>query len=291
MNPTAPVLVSVLLAAAAAVGVTFALRPAEAPSEAPAIAELQRTLASLRTDQLALQQKIEAIASAAAPVTAKDSVERTAAPVVSADLVATAVEAYLSKRGAAGSPGQPTAATAAATFDLDSEFAKLVGTNFFEDSELWKRLLAAGKMDEAIAKFEALAKASPQDTKVQMDLAQAYLAYVNMDQTKYQYSMKADSVFDEVLALDERHWEARFTKAMSYTFWPDFLGKKKDAISHFETLVTQQESMPAQSHEAQTYLYLGNMLEARDLAKAKEIWAKGARRHPDNQDLKKRAGN
>ena len=110
-----------------------------------------------------------------------------------------------------------------------------------------------------------------------------------MDQSKWELSMKADKVFDKVLALDDKHWEARFTKAMQYTFFPDFLGKKKDAIAHFETLVRQQESMPVDAIQAQTYLYLGNLLEYRDPQKAKEIWQKGARRHLDNQELQKRA--
>jgi hypothetical protein len=30
------------------------------------------------------------------------------------------------------------------------------------------------------------------------------------------------------------------------------------------------------------------LLEARDPARAKEIWSKGARRHPDDQDLLKK---
>ena len=37
---------------------------------------------------------------------------------------------------------------------------------------------------------------------------------------------------------------------MSYTFWPDFLGKKKEAIAHLQTLIDQQEvgARPEQKH-------------------------------------------
>lgn len=294
MQPAAIVLFSALVAAGAATGVSFALRPTEAPSLAPVVAELQQSLAKVAQDQQALQQRLENLAKApavgSAPVDA--SLRTAAAP--SDEQIAAAVDAYLQRRAKAAAAGAEAPAVGAdgkPTFDLEADFAALVGNNYWENPEAWKKAFAAGRMDEVIAKFEALAKASPNDTKVQMDLANAYLAHLQMDQSKWQLSMKADKVFDKVLALDDKHWEARFTKAMSYTFYPDFLGKKKDAIEHFETLVQQQESMPVDASQAQTYLYLGNLLEARDPQKAKEIWQKGARRHPDNADLQKRAGN
>lgn len=288
MNSTTILVLSTLLATSTAVAVTV-LRSPEAPVAPTGIAELQREVADLRSANQKLQQRLEAIAStpASAAASLPSAGERASVASVSPEQVAAAVESYLQRR--AGPGAVDAAAKPAAAFDLATEFSKLQGTNFFEDSALWKRLMAAGKMDEAIKQFEELAKAHPTDTKAQMDLANAYLAYLNMDQTKWQLSMKADAVFDKVLDLDEKHWEARFTKAVSYTFWPDFLGKKKEAISHFETLVAQQEAMPAQAHEAETYLYLGNLLEARDPAKAKEVWSKGARRHPDNQELAKKA--
>ncbi|MBL8729153.1 MAG: hypothetical protein JNM25_12020, partial [Planctomycetes bacterium] len=220
----------------------------------------------------------------AAPVAAAP--QRVAA-TVDDQQIAAAVEAYLQKRGGAARAGD---AKAAASFDLDTDFDSLSGTNFWSHGELWKRAFAAGKMDDVIAQFEALAKANPQDVAAQMDLARAYMAYLQMDQSKWQLSMKADKVFDDVLALDHNHWEARFTKAVSYTFYPDFLGKKKDAIANFETLVQQQELQPVQPNQAQTYLYLGNLLEQSDPKRAQEIWAKGAKRHPDNQELRQKLG-
>jgi tetratricopeptide (TPR) repeat protein len=287
MQSPAVILLSVLFATSAAVGVSFVLKNQEA-SPSGGAAEVTAALEELRTQQRLMQQQLATLQSApAAALAAPAGVERSAA-TVSPDQLAAAVEAYLQKRGGAVA-GEAAVKSGAVSFDLATEFDQLVGNNYWESTEAWKKAFAAGKMDEVLAQFEALAKQSPNDTKVQMDLANAYLAYLQMDQSKWQLSMKADSVFDKVLAQDEGHWEARFTKAMSYTFWPDFLGKKKDAIGHFETLVRQQESMPVQASHAQTYLYLGNLLEARDPAKAREMWQKGARRHPDNAELAKKA--
>lgn len=291
MNSPSIILASIALSSVGAVVVSLALRPVAetSPVSAASFAELQSTVAELTKANTALQGKLEAMAKVPAPAVMLEN-DRTAVPAVSNEQVAAAVEAYLKKRG--DGETAPLAATSAAAFDLETDFKKLVGASYWEgnNAALWKKAFAAGRMDEIIKKFEDIAKANPNDIPSQMNLAQAYMAYLQMDQSKYEYSMKADAVYDKVLALDENHWEARFTKAVSYTFWPDFLGKKKEAISHFETLVEQQEKQPVQEHQAETYIYLGNLLEQRgDKAKAKEIWKKGARRHPDNQELAKKA--
>ncbi len=289
MTSTTTIAISVLLASAAAAAVSLTMRPAHEVAPSDATADLQAEVSVLRRTQATLQQELERLRAApvvAAPMAAPP--QRTAA-TVDDQQIAAAVEAYLQKRG-----GRAVGAAedkAPATFDLDADFDDLHGTNFWANGDLWKRAFASGHMDDVIAKFEALAQANPKDIPAQMDLARAYMAYLQMDQSKWQLSMKADKVFDDVLALDNTHWEARFTKAVSYTFYPDFLGKKKDAIANFETLVHQQELQPVQPNQAQTYLYLGNLLEQTDPKRAQEVWARGAQRHPDNAELRQKLGH
>ncbi|MFN9706029.1 MAG: tetratricopeptide repeat protein [Planctomycetota bacterium] len=277
--------VSILTAGVVAAGVAFALRPAEAAPDQGGVLELQRTVGELQQAQQQLTARLDALA--AAPAAARSEPERTGPVAPSDQQVAAAVEAYLRQRGN-GAAAEAAAGGAAAAFDVDAEFAALKGTDFFGNPAAWKRAHAAGKLDEIVARFEAQAKANPGSPDAQMQLAKAYLAYTNIDPSKYEFSLKADGAFDKVLELDDHHWEARFTKALSATFWPEFLGKRKPAIAHFETLVAQQEAMPASPEQAQTYLYLGNLLERTDPAKAREMWAKGARRHPDSQELAKK---
>ena len=289
MNPIATVVVSVLLAAAAATAVVLTLRPADAPADGASPAELQRTVEALRDEQRALRQRLDELARAPAPVAASrlDRAEATISP----EQVAAAVDAYLKSAGLAPLAGGAAADAAPAGFDLDTELALLQGVYYDENPELWKRLHAAGKGEEAIARLEAAVAANPKDVGAQMNLANACLSYMRLEPAKYELAMRADRAFDDVLALDGTHWEARFTKAVSYSFWPPITGKPKQAVAQLETLVAQQESMPPQAHEAQTYVILGNLLESSgDSAKAREVWRKGARRHPDNQELAKRAG-
>lgn len=287
MNTPAVVLVSIVLSAAAATGVSFALRPGEAPPDTT-VPDLQRAVDDLRGKNAALTQQVEQLRKTPAPAAAPASTERAEASLSRADVTAI-VDAYIKNLKPFDAAGGGAAAASGKTdFDVDAEFSKLQKSSFFADAALWKRLMASGKIDEAIKKFEELAAANPKDPKAQMELANAYLSQLQLEPAKYDLATKADKSFDAVLAIDDKHWEARFSKAMSYTFWPEFTGKPKEAIAHFEKLVTQQETMPVEESQAQTYLFLGNLLERRDPAKAKEVWQKGLRRHPQNAELTKK---
>lgn len=286
MNATASTVVSVLLASAAAVGVTVALQPEETSTVTLDISELQQSLAELQQANTELSEGLKELRRHAVSA-ATQNPGRVAAPEVSEDLIKAAVEAYMNQRG--GTPADAAAGageSAKLAFDVKKDLEELLGTSFFQDQDAWKRAFEAGKMDEVIAEIEALAAANPNDPQAQMNLANAYMAYLQMDNTKWQMSTKADQQFDKVLDLDENHWEARFTKAVSYTFWPKFLGKNKSAIENFETLVKQQESMPAEDYQAQTYMYLGNLLADKDPKRAREIWQKGMTRHPNSNELR-----
>lgn len=288
MNPIGTLVITAVVASSAAVVVTKFFAPAAAATTSPATIELQRAVDDLRAGQQQLQQQFDALRQA--PPVAQASAARVEASLPS-EQIAAAVEAYLGKREAgkadatAGGAGAAIADGAKPAFDLESDFATLAAGNYWQNPDAWKRAFAAGRMDDVLKKFEAIAKAQPQDVKAQMQFANALFASQQLDPSKWQNSVRADQTLDKVLALDDRHWEARFSKALSYTFYPPFLGKQKDAITHFQKLVEQQDQSSPQPHEAQTYLYLGNLLQERDPAQARAIWQKGAARHPESQEL------
>jgi tetratricopeptide (TPR) repeat protein len=293
MSPFATILASVVVSAA----VSFAVVELRgSPSHPPAgeASALQSEIAALQSEVAALRGEVAAQRgrSAAAPMRAsQEASARTAVPDDDVQ-VAAAVDRYLAALG--DELPAKIAALRAAAVDPAATFAELRDDAGFWESDdnakRYEKIFAADRMDDLIAQFEAAAKASPGDAQAQMDLANAYLAYVQLDDTKYEYSLKADAVLDQVLELDDHHWEARFTKAVSYTFWPEFLGKKPEAIAHLERLVTQQDGMPVEDYHAETYLILGNLLEQRDPARAREVWERGMRRHPENADLQKKLG-
>ncbi len=190
MTSIPTVSLSVLLASAAAAVIAVTMRPTPPVVPADTNADLQAELLALRQSQAALQQELAQLRTAPAAVAAGP--QRIAAGP-SDEQIAAAVEAYLQRRTAASGVVE---AASAAPFDLDSDFASLQGANFWDDSSLWKRAFAAGRMDDVIARFESLAKANRHDVQAQMDLARAYMAYQQMDPSKWQLSVKADQVFE-----------------------------------------------------------------------------------------------
>ena len=294
MNTAATIAISILAGASTATLVSLAMQPADTSTDSLVLSRLESSLEQMENSNAELKKQVEALAKRPAGGGETAKLDRREASLVTEEQVAAAVEAYLKSR--AGQPMEAALAggeadAAKRAFDIEKDLEGLLGTSFFEDQDIWKRAFEAGKMDEVIEQIKALADANPNDPQAQMNLANAYMAYLQMDNTKWDMSTKADSQFDKVLALDDTHWEARFTKAVSYTFWPAFLGKGKEAIRHFETLVEQQESRPAQPHEAQTYLYLGNMLAEKDPARARAMWEKGINRHPNSAELRAKLNN
>jgi tetratricopeptide (TPR) repeat protein len=286
MNPTAILALSILAAGAAAFTVVELRGNAVAPATTGPAAD-GADLAALRREVAALRAELDGL-RAAAPAAAPSG--RAELPVVTDSQVAAALERYLAAHG--GRLPADAAAGAAAAIDVKAVFDALrKDSMFWSNPDSYKAVHAAGKMDELIAMFEQNAAANPNDANAQWELGNAYLAWLQLDQTKWQLSMKADEQYDKVLALDENHWAARFTKAVSYTFWPDFLGKKKEAIAHFERLIEQQDRMPIEDGHAETYLYLGNLLEQRgENERAREVWQRGLRRHPNSRELREKLG-
>ncbi len=158
-----------------------------------------------------------------------------------------------------------------------------------EEQELWERLRKEGRLDEIVAALEALVAERPHDPDLQTELGNAYIQKifdVGMGPMAGVFGEKADEAYDRALEIDPEHWEARFSKAVSLSNWPAFLGKTGEAIHQFETLITQQESRSPEPHYEQTYYFLGNMyLQTGETAKALEAWRRGIAIFPDSEML------
>jgi tetratricopeptide (TPR) repeat protein len=277
-------LVCSLAAGAVGAGIALSLGPRSAPvaqtrAVEPGASELSREVARLAASQAELAAALEELRQA----------PREPARLPSED-VGAAVERYLAARETA--PG----AEAAPAVDDDAQrveeaLARLLGGELDDDEVqvLWAELGKAGLSDELVAAFEARAQRDPNDPDVRVELGQAYLQKifeVGNGPMAGVWAMKADAAFDAALALDERHWDARFTKAVSLSFWPPALGKQNAAIEQFELLLAQQQDEPKSPHFAQTYLFLGNMYQQTGQPeKALATWQAGLGQYPDNGEL------
>jgi len=141
--------------------------------------------------------------------------------------------------------------------------------------EAWREAAELGLLDEVLAAFERRAEESPNDARAHADLGAAYLQKLNSvsEMEKGAWALRADRSFDAALAIDPAHWEARFTKALSLSYWPAITGKQPESIHQFETLIAQQESSPARPEHAKSYLYLGNLYLGQGKGeKALDVW-------------------
>jgi tetratricopeptide (TPR) repeat protein len=164
---------------------------------------------------------------------------------------------------------------------------KLTGT---AREMFWQELRERKMLDGVIAEMEKRAKANKSDADLQTQLAEVYLQKiqeVGQGPLAGVYATKADKAYDAALNINPEHWDARFGKAVSLSFWPPALGKQPLAIKEFETLLEQQSRQATRSDFAQTYLFLGNLyLQTGAGAKALETWNKGLAAFPDNEALK-----
>jgi len=177
--------------------------------------------------------------------------------------------------------------------DLESLLAEIFAsdTPFERESEIWKELREAGLAEKALARIRERAEANPSDPDLQVELGSAYIQQLLSlpdGPERGTLAMNADLAFDTALALDEHHWEARFMKATSLSFWPPIFGKQEEAIHQFERLrIQQEESGEIRDEYAQTYLFLGNLhLQRGDRDAAVEAWRQGLLLFPESDEIR-----
>jgi len=265
---------------------------AEGAATAATVAGLETSLAAVEAGQRELRASLDNLALRLAAGAPRENAQ----PLEDLEGAVTRV---LEQREAAARSGAALAAAAATSadqLDLDDTIAALLDPTLDSGAReaLWQKVREAGLLDEVLAVYEARAKANPNDPTAQVELGEAYLQKifeVGSGPMAGVWANKADGAFDAALALDDHNWDARFTKAVSLSFWPPIFGKQPDAIEHFQTLLSQQAGQPKNAQYAQTYLMLGNLYAQQGKsADAEAMWKQGLQQYPDNAALKEKFG-
>jgi tetratricopeptide (TPR) repeat protein len=297
-----PILV-LSIAAVLAASISFAVArfTAAAPVQAGSsssvtsedVARLARTLAESDARQAALQKTVEDLRADLALRANRDT-------RVPANEIEDAVSRALKQQGGSVAVESSLAADKARAqerFDAQAAMQELLDPNLTREEKLakWKAINAAGALDEVVAMFEAFAKEHPESAGAQVDLGGAYLQKVfkagNGPEAGV-WATKADKAFDAALSIDDRSWDARFSKAVSLSFWPPVFGKQTEAIKNFEVLAEQQSQQPSDPKFAQTWLLLGNLYQQLGRAdQALAAWQKGLAAFPDNASLLQQIAN
>jgi tetratricopeptide (TPR) repeat protein len=283
------------LAAFAAARWTRSTDGSEAPESTSAaeLARLAQELNGLRTANQELTNEIVRREQRLAP-TARD-----AQPIGDAEIAA-ALERWRAAHptSAADAPARaPRQILTASGRDLATipilELVQALSSAQFtheERQELFQKVRDAGRMDEYVAAIEKLAAEDPENAELQIALGHAYLQKlfeVGNTPEAGPLAMKSDAAFDRALEIDDHNWGARFSKAVSLSNWPAFLGRGPEAIENFEILLEQQAALPKRDEFAMTYLFLGNMEQAAgDREGAIRTWRAGLEQYPDSQRIR-----
>ena len=90
--------------------------------------------------------------------------------------------------------------------------------------------------------------------------------------------------FGAALEIDPKNWVARFSRAMSNSAAPAFLGRQAIAIKDFETLLEQQKGAAPSPDHAHTYFFLANLQAGSGkVDEAKEVRAEARSLFPDDK--------
>jgi tetratricopeptide (TPR) repeat protein len=148
-----------------------------------------------------------------------------------------------------------------------------------------------GRIDGLVASIRAAIARDPENADLRCALATALnsKAIFGMTPGPEQWKVfgEASESYKEAIRLDPGHWQARFGKANGESMAPEFVGLRPQAIRQFEELMKIQESRAPAEEQALVYRRLGSLYrDAGNTVKARQIWERGRKRHPQDEGLK-----
>ncbi|HKX46774.1 MAG TPA: tetratricopeptide repeat protein, partial [Planctomycetota bacterium] len=177
---------------------------------------------------------------------------------------------------------------AAERAELDALLAYVLGTDWDDlDPERYARFVElareTGALDAVLADLERQVELDPDDLDARMELSQLYIGKLMASAGPEQglWGGKAERQWKAVLERDAEHPDAHASLGISYSFYPEVLGKSGAAIEHLERALELRRGLPAEPGGQQAYLSLSTMhlrLANRDRARA--VLEEGLRKYP-----------
>ena len=152
--------------------------------------------------------------------------------------------------------------------------------------------------DRAIRFFEKLIVDRPEEMKLRIELACAYVdkiptcGGVAAVVCKGTLARKSLDQLDQIIAHEGSTWVTHYTRGMNHLHWPRALRHSDDAAADLEECVRLQRATgnPAEpAHFVRAHVALGDALaKTRAYANARRAWADGIRLFPESAELKAR---
>lgn len=261
--------------------------------QARAIAQLETRLVELaqanephtaNTELAAVLDRLQRLESAPRQPVARPSGSRTQPEV-----------AQPSEAGAAREDAPPTPAADEA-HELDLLLESVLGPGMDlggtdeERDRFWELIKNTDVVDRRMQELESLVALHPEDSELRMALADTYVAKlfaVPSGPEQGRWGGRAEEQWRSVLELDPEHWEAQFTLANNYAYYPDVMGMTGTAIEGLERAREIQERRAPTEEHVQTYLSLARLYQrGHRLEEALDTLRAGQRQHPRSERLR-----
>lgn len=165
-------------------------------------------------------------------------------------------------------------------------------------SEYRERCAASGRHDRAIKFFQDLLERDPDDKRVQIELASAYVDKmptcrgITASLCKGSLARQSLARLDRVIARDRDSWVALYCRGMNHLHWPRVFRHADDAAEDFKRCLGLQPRDPAgeaPSYHVRTHIGLGDAYaKGKRYRQASEAWREGLKRFPYSAELKER---
>jgi tetratricopeptide (TPR) repeat protein len=158
-----------------------------------------------------------------------------------------------------------------------------------ELERFWRLARTTGVVDARVAELEAAVERDPTNTDLRMELARTYVAKlftVPGGPEQGLWGERAELQWQTVLEHDPENWDAQFTLANNWGYYPDFMGKTNDAIAGLERARAIQERRPPEPAHVQTYISLSRLYQRKgDEQRVRAVLQAGLSYFPGDEKL------
>jgi tetratricopeptide (TPR) repeat protein len=157
-------------------------------------------------------------------------------------------------------------------------------------SEYRQAAIKSKDYDRALGFFEKLSTSRPQSANVHLNYGFAFVDKIPAagSITQVILANKALAEFSKAVEL-QPNWVSYYTRGVSYLFWPKIFNRAAMGVADLEQAMKIQVAEPHKNYHVKAYIALGDGYWKTDqLEKAREVWSKGLKQFPGNQQLKAR---
>lgn len=157
-------------------------------------------------------------------------------------------------------------------------------------SKYRQSVIQAGEYDRALKFFEQLVADHPTSANAHLNFGFAYVDKIPVAGSITQAILANNALGEFTRSLElQANWLAYYTRGSSYLYWPRIFGRAALGVADLEEATKIQKAEQNRGYHVLTYVALGDgYWKMDDLDKAKQVWAEGWKRFPDDRRLQER---